>query len=259
MSRRARRSAQGYSLVILMVIITVMSVMVAVALPQMDTQIQREKEEELIFRGFQYAEAIRVFQRRFGRYPVRLQELYDAKPRCIRQLWKDPMTEKGDWGLVLVTQQMPPGARGRGAAGGQPVVPPGNPTGGDASQNPSDPNAPPGAQPPAPIMGVYSKSDKASIKVLFGQRRYKDWRFTAQILQSAFGVVAQNNIPRSANATWIGRPFEGQGGQTPKPGSGPGETPGVGKPPQQPPHPISWPPPQGQPSTPNPTSDDESE
>jgi len=238
---RRGRSARGYSLVILMVMITAMSILVAVALPAIDTQIQRDKEEELIFRGFQYAEAIRVFQRRFGRYPVRLEELYQSKPRCIRQLWKDPMTEKGEWGLIYANQPQLPG--GRGLPPGQQGVP---------GANPTDPNNPQNPQVPAPILGVYSTSDKASIKVLFGQQRYKDWRFTAQMVQNAFAVVAGNNIPRSANATWIGRPFEGQSLPGSVPGM-PGMQPGGGKPPEQPVHPISWPPPQ--PSKPDPTKD----
>jgi len=45
--------------------------------------IRREKEEELVFRGLQYAEAIRVFQNRFQRPPIRLQELIEVEPRSM--------------------------------------------------------------------------------------------------------------------------------------------------------------------------------
>ena len=64
---RARRSLAGiaeeagYNMVILVIAITVLNIVVAAMLPLWSTQIQREKEEELVFRGFQYAEAIRVF------------------------------------------------------------------------------------------------------------------------------------------------------------------------------------------------------
>ncbi|HEX2251775.1 MAG TPA: hypothetical protein VHQ65_00740, partial [Thermoanaerobaculia bacterium] len=51
--------------------------------PAWSKMAQREKEEELIFRGLQYAEAIRVFQRKFGRYPTRLEELIEVEPRKI--------------------------------------------------------------------------------------------------------------------------------------------------------------------------------
>ena len=88
--RRSGDAVAGYNLVILMVMVTVMNVLVAVALPSWSTAIQRQKEKELIFRGLQYAEAIRVFQLRTGRYPVSLRELLENEPRAIRQLWTDP-------------------------------------------------------------------------------------------------------------------------------------------------------------------------
>ena len=68
----ARRSRRGFTLAMCAVLITVMSIAVAAILPRWSTQIQREREAELIFRGLQMAEGIRVFQKRFGRYPVRL-------------------------------------------------------------------------------------------------------------------------------------------------------------------------------------------
>ena len=49
-------------MVVLIVAITVLNIMVAAMLPLVSTADPRDKEEELIFRGFQYAEAIRVFQ-----------------------------------------------------------------------------------------------------------------------------------------------------------------------------------------------------
>ena len=56
-------------MVMLMVAITVLSIMVAAVLPLMSTEIRREKEEELVFRGFQYAEAIRIFHQRYRAIP----------------------------------------------------------------------------------------------------------------------------------------------------------------------------------------------
>jgi len=91
---RRPSSQRGYNLVMLMIAITVLNIMVAVSLPMWSQEIQRDKEEELISRGFQYVEAIRVFQNRFQRMPVRLEELLEVKPRCIRRLWKDPMTDE---------------------------------------------------------------------------------------------------------------------------------------------------------------------
>ncbi len=66
LSRQASAGA-GYTLVAMVVIFTVMTVGLAASLPYWSKIVQRDKEEELIFRGLQYAEAIRLFQIRFGR------------------------------------------------------------------------------------------------------------------------------------------------------------------------------------------------
>ena len=61
-----------------------------------------EREQELLFRGKQYARAISLFQRRYGRYPNTLKELYENNPRTIRKLWKDPICDCGDWDLLIL-------------------------------------------------------------------------------------------------------------------------------------------------------------
>ena len=100
--RSGRAAERGYNLVALAMIITVLAIAVTSAIPLWSSRIRRDREEELISRGFQYAEAIRVFQKRFGRLPNRLEELIQVEPRSIRQLWKnpiDPMTGDDEWGL----------------------------------------------------------------------------------------------------------------------------------------------------------------
>lgn len=105
---RSKVSERGYTLAFLMVVVTVMNIAVAMALPQWSTFVQREKEAELIFRGLQYAEAIRVFQKTNNRLPITLEELYEREPRSIRQLYADPMTEGGKWGLLVQTSAQAP-------------------------------------------------------------------------------------------------------------------------------------------------------
>ena len=227
-ARRARGRA-GYNLVILVMIFTAMSILAASALPAISQMIRRNKEEELIFRGFQYAEAIRVFQRRYSRYPVRLEELIEVKPRCIRQLWKDPMTDGGAWGLV--TANNGPARRPPGQPSQNPAPPEGVGDGGDNATD-AEPGQPRENQ---PILGVVSKRNHASIKMLFGRTNYSEWRFTVETLQTPFGVGPGGRISRAANATWIGRPFR-QG--LAQPGGGPGSgAPPQGGPANRAPHP----------------------
>ena len=83
-------SDAGYNLVMLMVLVTVLNIAVAASLPAWSAVIRRDKEEELIFRGLQYAEAIRVFKQRFQRDPVRLEELIEVAPRRSASCGRTP-------------------------------------------------------------------------------------------------------------------------------------------------------------------------
>ena len=126
-SPRGRPGRGGYTLVALLVGMTVASILIAAVLPLASAQAQRDREAELIFRGLQYAEGIRVFRRRFGRYPNTLQELLEAKPRSVRKLWKDPMTPDGTWGIVSLE--------------GSPIAPRDG-SGAGGSRHPADADAP---------------------------------------------------------------------------------------------------------------------
>lgn len=172
----------GYNLVALTVAVTVLNVMLAAVLPLWSTAMKREREEELIFRGLQYAEGIRVFQRRFGRFPVRLQELMETEPRSLRQLWRDPMSEDGEWGLIFAGQGGPgqgnPNdprsprnlAQGRGP---DPSEPPPQP-----KSNLGEEGLGRGTVAVGPIQGVHSLNDDDSLLVFLNQTRYSDWQFT---------------------------------------------------------------------------------
>lgn len=247
-----RRGEAGYNLVILIVAITVLNIMVAVALPLWSQAIRRDRERELISRGLQYAEGIRVFQQRFGRLPVRLEELVEVEPRCMRRLWKDPMTESGKWVLVFEGQEdvPPPSPDGRGP--GQPPRIGGDPTGGEGGDDEEDggeeeengeeldPNAPPEAGDEVavgPIIGVRSRSRDESILVFLGQERHDRWIFRADVFAQRPLPVGNPHVAATFNPNWW-RPFRGgivpPGAQQP-PGVPPGDGPGNPPPPRNPP------------------------
>jgi len=175
------RVPKGYTLVALMVGLTVMSILIAAVLPLASTEAQRDKEDELIFRGFQYAEGIRTFRRRYGRYPNTLKEMFEMRPRTLRKLWKDPITNSDNWGIVSLTTGAPlPGATA--------PVPPGG--GSMASPTPVPTAVPtPGfGAPPAtttgPVAGVYSLSKKKAFRLFNGRDTYNQWQFTEQTLMN---------------------------------------------------------------------------
>ena len=177
---------RGYTLVALLVGMTVMTVLIAASLPLVSTQVQRSREEELIFRGLQYAEGIRVFRRRYGRYPTSLREMLDVRPRTLRKLWKDPMTGQADWILVTLGTGVPlpgggSGIQGKGKAAPTPAPQPTagafGPPGGAAS----------GAV-LGPITGVRSRSTKKAFRRRDGRDVYSEWVFTEQSLTNPSGT-----------------------------------------------------------------------
>jgi type II secretory pathway pseudopilin PulG len=235
--RTARRGSggaeAGYNMVVLMVGVTILAVVTAAALPMWSQAMKRENEAELISRGWQYAEAIRVFQQRHGRFPTRLEELLEVKPRSIRRLWKDPMTESGEWGLVFQGGVTPPGQDGRG----RDLADAGGP-GGDRDDERGGLRTPrPGEQRTVgPIMGVRSLSEEESIKVLFDEESYDKWLFTVERLgglrlagagptelvhePTPMQPIPGREHPVLPRAEWIGKPFPE--GVRPAGGQGPG-------------------------------------
>jgi hypothetical protein len=58
-----------------------------------DFQSKRDREEELVHRGVQYARAVRLFFKKTGRYPTRIEELENTNNRrFLRKRYKDPIT-----------------------------------------------------------------------------------------------------------------------------------------------------------------------
>lgn len=253
---QGRAGEAGYNMVMLVVAITLLSIVVATVLPLASTEIRREKEEELIFRGFQYAEAIRIFHQRNSRYPVKLEELLEAKPRVIRQLWKDPMTKDGKWGLIFQNQGNPLQAQNPNDpnpqnpngpnANNPPPLPPGVGVGGGDTSDPNNPglNGPQNGETVAvgPIVGVYSKSRKASFLVFYGHNRYDEWRFTEDLIRQGSGRASPIPGIGNPNATvtpnystrWLGRPMQFVDQAQPQNGTMPGDnskpTKPIGKP-----------------------------
>lgn len=149
---------EGYVLIILMVAVMVISIGLLVAAPVWKTQIQREKEEELIFRGKQYVEAIRLYQlKNPGRFPKSFEELLEEK--CLRKQYKDPMSQHREWNIIL-----PYGgeAAGQGNSSQKILIAPQNSL--SSIENPQ-------------IIGVVSSSPQKSFKIYLGQETYDKWLF----------------------------------------------------------------------------------
>ncbi|MBD3415449.1 MAG: hypothetical protein GF421_13610 [Candidatus Aminicenantes bacterium] len=145
-------------MLILLFAVAVLSIGLMVAVPVWQTQIQREQEKELIFRGKQYVEAIRIFQNKYpGTFPQRLEELLQEK--CIRRLYTDPMSLSGEWNVILLHPQ----STSRQGTSFQKVI--------VASKSDIESLDQP------QIIGVVSSSDKKSKKIYIKQETYNKWLF----------------------------------------------------------------------------------
>lgn len=240
----------GFNLVILMVMITVMNIVVARSLPLWSTMIQRDKELEYIFRGLQYAEAIRVYQSReyFGTLPTKLEDLMkknNVGRRAIRQLWDNPLVDiktpepDGEgWIPVIQNQnQGQPGGEGSldGDVGGNRSRQNGN----QQNDGRGDSFFPEEGDEEVRIVGPFN-GVRSKVKPELIERAIPNWQFTIDLFQPqqqqrpgdgrgiGAGQTANVGGPAVApvNAADIGRVLPGQGATGMPPGGG---SPGFGQ------------------------------
>jgi type II secretory pathway pseudopilin PulG len=177
--RRAKPSEEGYILVSVMFLLALLIISMAVALPRVTADIQRDRELETWHRGMQYRRAIQLYYRKFNSYPPSLDALVKTNNiRFLRKKYKDPITGKDDWKPVMFGQNKAPLAMGffgqplggvgmggnvlagvgpqggNGIPGANPIVGAGGgvgiaASGVNANGNPTDPNAAAGQNPGA--------------------------------------------------------------------------------------------------------------
>jgi type II secretory pathway pseudopilin PulG len=168
-----RRGSAGFTMVALVIGMLILTITIAAVGPALGMIGRREREQELMFRGKQYARAISLFQRRYGRYPNTLKELYENNPRTIRKLWKDPMCDCSDWYLLILNSPDANPLTGMGVPAA--LAPPGR------LRTPTPTPTPAGSfgtpQAAGPIVGVRSKVHKEALTAWRGQTYYDQWRF----------------------------------------------------------------------------------
>ncbi len=128
-------------------VVAVMAILMAAAVQLASFEMQREREAELIFRGQQYVEGIRLYRQKYGR--------------------KDPITDSEEWGIVFLGQE---GQELGGATGRGPRPSP--------TRTPVFTTRGPGSgEKVGPIIGVHSLSGRTAIKVYEGRTKYNEWKF----------------------------------------------------------------------------------
>jgi type II secretory pathway pseudopilin PulG len=153
MRKPIKRSASGFTYIGVLFAVALAGVALALTAQVWRTTSQRAKEEQLLFAGGQFMQAIERYRQQspgtVRQYPKSLDDLlqdrrYPDVRRYLRKLYADPMTGKPDWGLV------------RASDGG--------------------------------ITGVYSLSTDKPIRIVAtiinglpigGGEKYSDWRFVS--------------------------------------------------------------------------------
>jgi hypothetical protein len=96
-----RQSERGYALLFVFALSTAMAMMLYLEMPRLAMEMQRNREDLLIWRGEQYARAIKVFAKKNRRYPQTIEELENTNgQRYLRRRYLDPMTGKDEWRLI---------------------------------------------------------------------------------------------------------------------------------------------------------------
>ncbi|HXV64678.1 MAG TPA: hypothetical protein VEK15_28530 [Vicinamibacteria bacterium] len=251
---RQARCEDGYVLFGIVILIIILGVSMGAAVPLWEKVVQREREQELIWRGYQYMQAIELYQKKYpGAYPPTMEVLVEQK--FLRKEYPDPMTESGEW---RVLRQMSPelqmGGQQQAAARAAGIT--------DANRSQAQMRSPGGRRLPGTsrqgqptggqfqssigrglgdaalggIVGVASSSDEETFYEVPGKTTYRDWLFVFGLQQAPAATPAGAAAAATAGANAFG-------GLPPRPGrifgpaAAPGAVPGQGGPgaKQQPP------------------------
>ncbi len=107
-SLRGLRRERGFTYIALLILVAVMGVALATVAEVWALAMKREREQELLFIGHQFRNALAMYYNAAGpgaRYPMSLEDLlkdprYPNTRRYLRKVYSDPMTNKGEWGIV---------------------------------------------------------------------------------------------------------------------------------------------------------------
>ena len=165
-----RHRQAGFTYLGVLLLVAILGASLAATGEVWSTVQQRQKEQELLFIGHQFREAIRLYYERSPggakRYPRKLEDLlqddrYPTTQRYLRKLYFDPLTGKQEWGLLKA--------------------------------------------PDEGIAGVYSLAPGTPLKVdnfgekdaaFKGARRYSRWQFGYQLVQPG-AANGKNTLPAS--------------------------------------------------------------
>jgi type II secretory pathway pseudopilin PulG len=110
---RPQPSEEGYVLLAVICMVALLTIALAIALPKVSKEIQRDRELETMHRGKQYARGVKLYYKKFGAYPPNVDALVKTNNiRFLRKKYSDPTTGKEDWKPIRFGQNKAPTAMG---------------------------------------------------------------------------------------------------------------------------------------------------
>jgi len=209
-----------------MMVLTILLISLTTALPDIYTANQREREEELIFRGNEYARAIMLYRRQFNRFPSTVDDLAKKTNgfRFLRHAYKDPMTKSGKWrfihanagGAVLDSKTLPSAqptnplkksdsgkeenTKEQSSENSQTADQPEKSGKSETAKSPGDETQ------GAFIVGVASTSKKKSVRIWNNHSRYDEWEFLGVTSAPTGAAGAQPGTPSNDQPQGTGTP-----------------------------------------------------
>ncbi len=201
---RNAHSEGGYTLVALLLVMTLLALFAVAASENVRQQAQREREKEAMFRGEQVADAIRSYYRFKGAQgtnslPNSIDDLLEGIPRGTKKLQilraeaaHDTLSKSGEWKLIGPTSQdvagfvksltvysggTPPTPRGDMVRLAQ-VVPQMMNVLDTESTSTSSGGEDDSANSSGPFLGVASRSRRNSVMTYYGIDHHDGWIFT---------------------------------------------------------------------------------
>jgi general secretion pathway protein G len=97
---RAARSARGFTLLELMIVLAIMGILITIAQPSLKQSVIRAREAVLREDLYQMRDALDQYYADNGKYPAALNDLIDTSNKSksyLREIPRDPFTNAADW------------------------------------------------------------------------------------------------------------------------------------------------------------------